>query len=44
MQVRVDGAKLALTADAAGALNQTFGTTALTEDLAIGTAQIVGLR
>lgn len=43
VQVRVDGAKLALTADAAGALNQTFGTDALAEGVAIGTAQIVGL-
>lgn len=42
IQVRVDGAKLALTAEAAAALNQTFGTAALAEGLPIGTAQIVG--
>lgn len=44
VQVRVDGAKLSLTADAAGALNSTFNTTALAENLPIGTAQIVGLK
>lgn len=42
VQVRVDGAKLSLTADAASALNSTFNTTALAENLPIGTAQIIG--
>jgi hypothetical protein len=41
IQVVVTGAKLSLTAQAAGALNSTFGVTAFTENLAIGTASIV---
>ncbi|MBO9531987.1 MAG: hypothetical protein J7513_03320 [Solirubrobacteraceae bacterium] len=43
VQAVVSGAKLALTADAAGALNATFGVTAFTAGLAIGTADVVGL-
>lgn len=43
IQVVLSGAKLSLTADAAGALNSTFGVTAFTENLAIGTAQVVAL-
>lgn len=43
IQAIVGGAKLALTADAAGALNATFGVTAFTAGLAIGTADVVGL-
>lgn len=40
-QVVLNGAKLSLTADAAGALNSTFGVTAFTENLAIGTAKVI---
>lgn len=43
IQVVLSGAKLSLTADAAGALNGTFGVTAFAENLAIGTAQVVAL-
>lgn len=43
IQVVLSGAKLSLTADAAGALNSTFGVTAFAENLAIGTAQVVAL-
>lgn len=43
IQVRVTGAKLSLTAGAAGALNSTFGVTAFTDGLAIGTADVIGL-
>lgn len=42
-QVVVKGAVLSLTADAAGALNATFGVTAFTENLKIATADVVGL-
>ena len=41
IQVRVTGAKLSLTAAAAGALNSTFGVTAFTEGLTIGTADVI---
>lgn len=43
IQVRVTGAKLSLTAEAAGALNSTFGVTAFAAGLTIGTADVVGL-
>lgn len=43
VQVVLSGAKLSLTADAAGALNSTFGVTAFAADLAIGTAQVVAV-
>lgn len=43
IQAVVGGAKLSLTAEAAGALNATFGVTAFTAGLAIGTADVVGL-
>lgn len=43
IQVVLSGAKLSLTADAAGALNSTFGVTAFTENLAIGTAEVIAL-
>lgn len=43
IQAIVGGAKLSLTAEAAGALNSTFGVTAFTAGLAIGTADVVGL-
>ncbi len=43
IQVELTGAKLSLTAAAASALNGTFGVTAFTENLAIGSAQIVAL-
>ncbi len=41
VQVRVTGAKLSLTATAAGALNSTFGVTAFAEGLTIGTADVI---
>jgi hypothetical protein len=43
IQVVLSGVKLSLTADAAGALNSTFGVTAFAADLAIGTAEVVAL-
>jgi hypothetical protein len=43
IQAVIAGAKLSLTAEAAGALNATFGVTAFTSGLAIGTAEVVGL-
>ena len=43
IQVDLTGVKLSLTAAAAGALNSTFGVTAFTENLTIGTAEVVAL-
>ncbi|MEH3053388.1 MAG: hypothetical protein PGN13_05170 [Patulibacter minatonensis] len=43
IQAVVSGAKLSLTAEAAGALNGTFGVTAFSAGLAIGTADVIGL-
>lgn len=43
VQLVLSGVKLSLTAEAAGALNSTFGVTAFADNLAIGTAQVVAV-
>lgn len=42
-QVRIDGAALSLTAEAAAALNQAFGVTAFSQGIPIGTASVNAL-